>query len=268
MNDELLQQELPLLSEAGSSESIMPVKSVENFSHIDSTSSDLLLLSGKLPSAQQRDEGRNEVLPSELSNSSKEHPLICPQCRAVDRQAQAICRHCGFSMQMADQMFSRGSSGVLRVELFNDDVHCLRLSERQVIEERLEQLALNLAPFFVSIYVDSGLEDISLSTMGFWLLNRAQFFQAETRRHATDNASGILLLIDAGTGLVSLSLGYRAEQVISHERAKKMLSISARFWQQGQYARSLNKLIDLLELEIRRYGRHCAQSQSNRRVAI
>lgn len=270
-DEELQQQELPLLSEVLSAEpsAIVEIEAaIEERSHSRVGIEDASARQ-ETPSFQSRVAWQSENVSVEPVAAAKTLPFTCPQCRMISHQAQASCAHCNFSLEMADQIFSSGGSGVLRVELFNDDVHCLRLSERQAMEERLERLAQNLSPFFLSIYIDSGLDGISLPTMGFWLLNRAQFFQAEPRRHTTDNASGLLLLIDAATGLASLSLGYRAEQVISHERANKILSLSARPWQQGHYVRSLDKFADLIEGELRKHGRRSLQSQSrgNRRMA-
>jgi len=176
---------------------------------------------------------------------------------AILDKGGAICAHCGFSMDVADENFTLGEKPELRVDLFTDDAHCLRLSERQELEARLEDFAGQYAPYFASIYIDTGLEDVSLSEMGFWLLNRSQFFRSEVREDAVDNASGILLLIDVRTGKASLSLGYRAEKILSQRIAARALAAVSKHCRMGQYYKGLSKLLNIFEKEIKKYGQEC-----------
>jgi len=184
----------------------------------------------------------------------------CPSCRSLLDAIESSCQGCGFSITIADERFSSGD-GDLRVNLINDEVHCLRLSERQDIEARLETFAEQCAPYFLSVYIDAGLQDISMTEMGFWLLNRARFFRSETRVDAVDNASGILLLMDVRSGLATLSMGYRVERAIEHKLLQRALQTASRSWRLGQYYKGFAKLISSIEKEFNKYGKRQLEGQ-------
>ncbi len=143
--------------------------------------------------------------------------MKCPRCqRPVDQEADS-CYSCGYSA--FDAMKQYGDNYV-RMSRVHDAAHCLRVKDRERLNEVVDQLELRFPQILFCVYLGALPDSISISELGFWLLNHSQVKGAE---YARPNDNAVLLVLDVNSKQAGLSLGYFTEMLISEEDAYRCL---------------------------------------------
>ena len=144
--------------------------------------------------------------------------MKCPRCqRPVDHEA-ASCYSCGYSETEAAAACGENQVLLNRV---HDAAHCLRKQERDELNLTLDQLELKFPQMLFCVYLGTLPSHLSISELGFWLLNHGQVKGAE---YVRPNENAILIVMDINSKQIGISLGYFAETLISEEDAYRALT--------------------------------------------
>ncbi|MBP6784551.1 MAG: TPM domain-containing protein [Verrucomicrobiales bacterium] len=144
--------------------------------------------------------------------------MKCPRCqRPVDHEAVS-CYSCGYSE--AEAASTCGENQVL-LNRVHDAAHCLRKRERDELSLTLDQLELKFPQMLFCAYLGTLPSHLSISELGFWLLNHGQVKGAE---YVRPNENAILVVMDMNSKQIGISLGYFAETLISEEDAYRALT--------------------------------------------
>jgi hypothetical protein len=175
--------------------------------------------------------------------------MKCPKCqRPVDHEAES-CYSCGYSEAAAAAIC--GGNLVL-LNRIHDAAHCLRKQERDDLAYTLDQLELKFPQMLFCVYLGTLPSHLSLSELGFWLLNHGQVKGAE---YARPNENAILVLMDMNTRQVGISLGYFAESLITEEDAYRALTMARPNLVNAEYGEALERLFLRLGKILDRKGR-------------
>jgi len=175
--------------------------------------------------------------------------MKCPKClRPVDHEADR-CYSCGYSELEASAKYGANRVSLSRV---HDAAHCLRKQDRDELAETLDQLEIKFPQMLFCAYLGSLPGGLSLSELGFWLLNHGQVDGAE---YARPNENGILLVMDMNTKRIGVSLGYFAETLISEEDAYRALLYARPNLLNAEYGEALRNIFLRLARVLRRKGR-------------
>ncbi|MDF1825639.1 MAG: hypothetical protein P1U68_13415 [Verrucomicrobiales bacterium] len=175
--------------------------------------------------------------------------MKCPSCqRPVDHDAES-CYCCGYSEMEASARYGANRVVLNRI---HDAAACLRKQERDNLAETLNQLEINFPQILFSAYLGNLPDDLSLSELGFWLLNHGQVKGAEYIR---PNENAVLLILDMSTRQVGVSLGYFTESLISEEDAYKALLHARPHLLNAEYGEAMERAFLRLARVLRRKGR-------------
>ncbi|MEM6279625.1 MAG: hypothetical protein AAF733_09110 [Verrucomicrobiota bacterium] len=175
--------------------------------------------------------------------------MKCPKCqRPVDHEAES-CYSCGYSELEASTRY--GSNQVM-LNRVHDAAACLRKQERDALAATLDQLEINFPQILFSAYLGNLPDDLSLSELGFWLLNHGQVKGAEFAR---PNENAILLILDMTTRQIGVSFGYFTESLISEGEAYRSLLHARPHLLNAEYGEALEKIFLRLARVLRRKGR-------------
>mgnify|MGYP001797785980 FL=1 len=145
------------------------------------------------------------------------HQMKCPRCqKPIDHEAR-VCYSCEYSAEIAAARHGRNRVLLNRV---HDAAACLRKEEKDELEETLDQLEVNFPQILFSAYLGNLPDDLSMSELGFWLLNHGQVKGAEIAR---PNENAVLLILDMATRQIGVSFGYFTESLITEEEAYRAL---------------------------------------------
>lgn len=175
--------------------------------------------------------------------------MKCPSClRPVDHEAVS-CYSCGYSFAETMEKF-----GGNRVEMsrIHDAAHCFRKGELDDLNQVLDSLELRFPQMLFCLYLGELPENISMSELGFWLLNRAQVKGAE---YARPNDNAVLVLMDMQSRQVGLSLGYLAEMLVTEEEAYRSLIAARPHLVNGEYAPAMSQIFNRLGKVLARKAR-------------
>ncbi|MDF1660105.1 MAG: TPM domain-containing protein [Verrucomicrobiales bacterium] len=175
--------------------------------------------------------------------------MKCPSCqRPVDHEAES-CYSCGYSEIEASVRYGANRVMLNRV---HDAAACLRKQERDELAAAIDQLEINFPQILFSAYLGSLPDDLSISELGFWLLNHGQVKGAE---YVRPNENAILLILDMSTRQVGISLGYFTESLITEEEAYRALLHARPHLLNAEYGEALEKIFLRLARVLRRKGR-------------
>ncbi|MEM7602533.1 MAG: TPM domain-containing protein [Verrucomicrobiota bacterium] len=180
--------------------------------------------------------------------------MKCPKCqRPVDHEAES-CYSCGYS-----ELEAAAKYGANRVFLnrLHDAAACLRRHERDELNACLDRLEISYPQMLFCTYIGALPEEISISELGFWLLNHGQVKGAE---YARPNENGVLLILDMNAKRVGVSLGYFAETLISEEDAYRALTHARPNLLNAEYGEALEKVFVRLAKTLRRKARRMKKS--------
>lgn len=175
--------------------------------------------------------------------------MKCPKCqRPVDHEAES-CYSCGYSELEASARYGSNQVFLSRV---HDAAACLRKQDRDELAEVLDQLEIKFPQMLFCAYLGALPQDLTLSELGFWLLNHGQVRGAE---YARPNENAILLILDINTKQVGVSLGYFAESLISEEEAYRALLHARPNLINAEYGEALERIFLRLSRTLRKQGR-------------
>lgn len=175
--------------------------------------------------------------------------MKCPKCqRPVDHEAES-CYSCGYS-----ELEAAGKYGANQVLLnrIHDAAACLRKQDRDDLAAALDQLEVVFPQMLFCAYLGNLPSDLSVSELGFWLLNHGQVKGAE---YARPNENAVLVILDMNTKQVGVSLGYFAETLLSEEDAYRALLHARPHLLNAEYGEALEKIYFRLAKVLRRKGR-------------
>ena len=189
--------------------------------------------------------------------------MKCPKCmRPVDHEAES-CYSCGYSEKESAKKF--GSNQVL-LSRVHDAAHCLRKQEKDVLNSAIDQLELKFPQMLFCAYLGTLPGGLSMSELGFWLLNHGQVKGAE---YARPNENAILVILDMNAKKVGISLGYFAESLIAEEESYRALMKARPNLLNGEYGeaietifRRLCKVLEKKGKKMRKLSHEELQAQS------
>ena len=182
--------------------------------------------------------------------------MKCPKClRPVDDEAES-CYSCGCSEGEAAAKYGANQVFLKRV---HDAAACLRKQERDELGELLDQLEVNFPQLLFCAYLGVLPDDVSVSELGFWLLNHGQVRGAE---YARPNENAILVIIDIETKRVGVSMGYCAERLVSEDEVYRSLVKARPSLLNAEYGMALGTVFTVLAKVLRRKARKLQKSIS------
>ncbi len=175
--------------------------------------------------------------------------MKCPKCqRPVDHEAES-CYSCGYCELEAAERYGANRVNLSRV---HDAAACLRKQERDDLKEALDHLEMKFPQMLFCAYLGTLPSDLSMSELGFWLLNHGQVKGAE---YARPNENAILLILDMNSKQIGVSLGYFAETLISEEDAYRALLHARPNLINAEYGEALERIFVRLSRVLRKKGR-------------
>tara|TARA_R110002096_G_scaffold283411_3_gene477496 strand:- start:1889 stop:2536 length:648 start_codon:yes stop_codon:yes gene_type:complete len=168
--------------------------------------------------------------------------------RPVDHEADS-CYSCGYSELEAASKF--GSNQVI-LSRVHDAAHCLRKQEKDILNAALDQLEVKFPQMLFCAYLGTLPEGLSMSELGFWLLNHGQVKGAE---YARPNENGILVIVDMNTKQIGISMGYFAESIITEEEAYRALLRARPNLLNAEYGEAIENIFRRLARVLTKNGR-------------
>ena len=175
--------------------------------------------------------------------------MKCPRCqRPVDHEAVS-CYSCGYSEEAAAATCGGNQVILNRV---HDAAHCLRKQERDDLSLTLDQLELKFPQMLFCAYLGTLPSHLSISELGFWLLNHGQVKGAE---YVRPNENAILIVMDMNSKQIGISMGYFAETLISEEDAYRALTYARPNLVNLEFGEALERIFLRLAKILDRKGR-------------
>lgn len=171
--------------------------------------------------------------------------MRCPRCVQEIGVDSAQCPHCGFGLAALDEVF--GQDAVILNRL-TDAARCLKLRDREAIEEELDRFEDTFPQLFAAVYLGFLPRMTSIRQFGFWLMNRAAVTAVD---YTKPNDHGILLVIDMSSQSASLTLGYRVEPFIRDRDLMKILKSGHSGLVAGDYGGGVRKSLKQLTRVLR-----------------
>lgn len=159
--------------------------------------------------------------------------------RPVDHEAES-CYSCGYSAITAMAKYGNNQVQMSRV---HDAAHCLRKQDRDNLNGVLDGLELRFPQMLFCVYLGTLPEGLTISELGFWLLNHGQVKGAE---YARPNDNAVMVIMDVNTKQVGLSLGYFAEMLMDEEEAYRVLMTARPYLVNGEYGMAMSQLFKRL----------------------
>lgn len=175
--------------------------------------------------------------------------MKCPKClRPVDHEAES-CYSCGYNEIEASNKYGSNFVSLNRV---HDAAHCLRKADRDDLTAVIDQLELKFPQMLFCAYLGTLPAGLSMSELGFWLLNHGQVRGAE---YARPNENAILVIMDMNTKQIGLSMGYFAETLIDEEEAYRALHHVRPNLINAEYGEAIGRIFLRLGKTLKKKGR-------------
>ena len=171
--------------------------------------------------------------------------MRCPRCVQEVAADSALCPHCGFGLAALDEVF--GEDAVI-LDRLTDAARCLRLRDREAIEESLDRFEEMFPQLFAAVYLGFLPRMTSIRQFGFWLMNRAAVTSVD---YTKPNDHGILLVVDLNSQSASLTLGYRVEPFLRERDLMGILKSGHAGLAAGDYGRGVRKSLKQLKRVLR-----------------
>ncbi|MEM9283135.1 MAG: TPM domain-containing protein, partial [Verrucomicrobiota bacterium] len=155
----------------------------------------------------------------------------------------------GYSEVEASARFGENQVLLSRV---HDAAHCLRKKEKDILDAALDRLEVKFPQMLFCAYIGTLPEDLSMSELGFWLLNHGQVKGAEFAR---PNENAILVILDMNTKKIGVTMGYFAEALINEEEAYRALLRSRPNLLNAEYGEAIEAIFKRLAKILTRKGK-------------
>jgi uncharacterized membrane protein YgcG len=172
--------------------------------------------------------------------------MKCPRCVQVVEPRQVQCGGCGFSIGELDEEF--GNEAVV-LERLADDAHCLRMREREQLEQALDGFEEAFPQLFAAIYIGVFPPMTNIRQFGFWLLNRAAVNCVDVTR---PNERGILFVLDLNSKQLGVTLGYQLEPFLTEKDVSKCFRAVKPHFSEGDHALGLRKALVKLSQRLKK----------------
>ncbi len=118
------------------------------------------------------------------------------------------------------------------------------MKDRLLVQKFMQRFSRRFPQFFFALYIRSFARDVDLRQYGFWMVNRAVFFDLDSHQ---SNASVILLVMDADHKLAGMSFGYALDAYLDEADTMACLQKAQSLWMEQQYASGIIAVIKHLE---------------------
>lgn len=155
---------------------------------------------------------------------------VCPKCGAAVAADAKWCPSCNFTGGDSMAMFPDPPPPLLPLL---DAAGIWTAGDVRRIETAREKLRRRFPQFHFHVCTVMLPDETSLPVFGFWLLNVCPLYVNET---AEDRSWTVLLLINARTGKCAAVPGYSAENWLTDDDWRKVLSLMTSLWKSGRSA--------------------------------
>ncbi len=162
------------------------------------------------------------------------------------------CPGCDLSLSGLDAEL--GAEEVVAAAL-TDQAHVFRAPEKALLERRLAAFHRRLPQVLGVVWTGRFDGPEALRPFGFWLLNRLAVPDGDPLR---PNENGVLVLFDAASGAVSLTLGYAMEAWLPPAACAAALGRGRASFRRGRTAAALVAVLDGIESALVRRGAEAA----------
>lgn len=174
--------------------------------------------------------------------------MRCPRCQAHFESALEACGNCGFCLGEVESILGQDQ---VRLRRLTDRVHCLRLVDSRVLEQRLEIFSRRFPQVFVGVVFGELPSGVNLHELTFWLLNHARLIGEE---RVWDNDHAVILVIDPVAKIAGLNVGYALEFALPEKYLESLLrNIRTPLWH-GEYVDAVTIVLQGLERRLRKIG--------------
>lgn len=163
---------------------------------------------------------------------------FCPKCAEAVPADVRRCPSCAFTGADSVAMFPDPPPPLMPVL---DAAGLWNTGNLKAIEAAREKLRRRFPQFKFHICTVMLSEEISLPAFGFWMLNVSPMYVSETDE---ERAWSVLFLINAKDGNAAVIPGYRAEQWVSDEDWKKVVTASSGLWKSGKTAQAVIRFFE------------------------
>jgi uncharacterized membrane protein YgcG len=179
--------------------------------------------------------------------------MKCPRCIQEVEPLHEQCGRCGFSIAELDA--AMGAEAVV-LERLADDAHCLRLREREMLENSLDEFEEAFPQLFAAMYIGVFPPMTSIRQFGFWLLNRAAVNCVDVTR---PNDRGLLFVLDLNAKQLGVTLGYQLEPFLTQKDIDRCYRAVKPHFVEGDYALGLRKALAKLSVCLKKRSRQASR---------
>ncbi len=180
--------------------------------------------------------------------------MNCPRCRTPISPGQNSCCNCAFSASFLHNCL--GNQWV-RLERITDVAQCLSLKESRLIEVCLDDFERRFPQAFFAAYLGILPHNLSVSELGFWLLNQGAF---NTRSVSRRNDFGLVMVVDPSAKAVGITLGYALERFFEGRPMRELLRRVGGHLQAGTFGLAIEDACRFCDNVLRKHG-HSANWQ-------
>lgn len=174
--------------------------------------------------------------------------MYCPHCSSPVATGTNCCQQCGFS---ASHLHRTLGSQWVRLQRVTDAAQCLRLEDHRQLEVLLNDFERTFPQLFFAAYLGVLPTSLSVSELGFWLLNQGAF---ETPSLTRRNDFGLLLVIDPTSRNVSLTVGYALEGLFGHDQVLRVLKAGGKELARSAFSAAISKMLEVCSRLLRKNG--------------
>ncbi len=187
--------------------------------------------------------------------------MKCPHCSTSVAPDQGACTSCGFS---AEAIRAYLGADWVRLERITDVSGRLNLRDTRHLETVLDEFERRFPQCFMAAYTGVLPETLTLSDLGFWLINHGAF---QTRQISRRNDFAIVMLVDPLREQAAIIVGYALEKHLTESILTGILKQARGQLQRGQIAAAIELVCRRIEQALRRVGRQ-QQAEPERLPAV
>jgi uncharacterized membrane protein YgcG len=171
--------------------------------------------------------------------------MKCPHCNSPLTTGQPACTGCGFS---ASAIRAYLGADWVRLERVTDVAGRLNLRETRHLETVLDEFERRFPQCFMAGYIGVLPETLTLTDLGFWLINHGAF---QTHQISRRNDFAIVLLIDPLRQQAGFTLGYALEKVLPEPMLQAILKKLSRPLHRGAFGQAIELASAMIDKALR-----------------